>query len=110
MIECSIENFVLVVAVAKHKAAPSVDFRPPKETLSEKKKWRTPRWICWSHLRKDHKNLMHLSQLQTLEVTPGMLIEEKPLEDKPLSVVTDAGGRIPWQKESKRQNNTSQLE
>ena len=55
MIECSIENFVPVVAVYQTKSP--LNSRPPKETLSEKKKkWRTPCWICWLLSRKDQKN------------------------------------------------------
>ena len=54
VIECSIENFVLAAAVYQTKSP--LNSRPPKETLSEKKKWRTPCWICWLLSRKDQKN------------------------------------------------------
>ena len=27
--------------------------RQPRESLSENKQWRTPRWICYNHLQKD---------------------------------------------------------
>ena len=71
VIECSIENFVSVVAVTKQKAAPSIGSSSAKGN-SEREKDVEERRRCISH--------------------PMQVIEEQPLEDKPPSVATDAAG------------------
>ena len=55
-----------------------------KVTLSEKQKWRTPCLICSKLFTEGFQEYDAVLRLH--------VIEEQPLEDKPPSVVTDAGG------------------
>ena len=95
VVERSIENFVPMIAVIKNKKLyHPLNSRPPKDTLSEKKKLRTPCLICWSHQRKDEKKTMYLLELQMLAVISSVFFEKTLLEDKSLLVFVDAGGHI----------------
>ena len=53
--------------------------RQPRETLSWKKKRRTPCWMCYNHLQKDYKNEMHLPQLRQPGVNFHMNLSKKNL-------------------------------
>ena len=93
LIECSIENFASRGGSYQTESCTiPLNSRQPKNTLSEKKKWTTSCWILLQHFIEGLQEYDAPSSTPEARGGPEHVIEEKPIEDKPPSVVTKMGG------------------
>ena len=85
-------NFVPRVAVTRQKAVPSIELSPATGDCEREKRSGGHHVVSVkSRLQKNYTNTMYLLQLQTPSCDPKHVDEEKPLDDKLPSMVTDAG-------------------
>ena len=91
MIECSIGNFVSVYAVTEQKTAPSIASSSPKRDFEREKEVEDTMLDLVKPFTEGLKEQDASSLTPTLGALPKHeVVEEKPLDDKLPSVVTDA--------------------
>ena len=91
VIECSIENFVRVVAVTKQQAVPSSEFSPATGNLEREAEVEDAMLDLLKPLTEGLKEYDVSSSIPNARNGPKHVDEEKPLDDKLPSVVPDAG-------------------
>ena len=103
MIECSIEAFVPVVAVAEHKAVPSIGSSSAKGDFEREKEVEDSMLGLLELVTEGSREDDESPSTSKAGRDFMHLIAEQSLEDKPPLVVTDAAGEI-LAKETKSKN------